>query len=70
MTYPYPYTKVNDLIRNVSQKNKVKIIDAEKHFAELDEKDKSLYFKDTDHLSAQGNRYLSMIIYNQIFENK
>ncbi|MCX7647970.1 MAG: hypothetical protein N2Z60_05110 [Elusimicrobiales bacterium] len=70
MTYPYPYTKVNDLIRNVSQKNKIKIIDAEKYFAELGESDKSLYFKDTDHLSAQGNLYLSKIIYNRIFENK
>lgn len=66
MTYPYPYVKVNNLIRNIANENKIKLIDNEMKFSSINEA-KYIYFKDSDHLNAKGNFYLANIIFSNIF---
>lgn len=67
MTYPYPYRKVNDILREIAVKNKIKLIDCERYFMNLNNSKRKKYFKDTDHLTPEGNRYLANIIFKEIF---
>lgn len=68
MTYPYPYKKVNEILRQVAIENKLTLIDCEKYFIKITSNNRKKYFKDSDHLSAEGNRYLSNIILKEIFK--
>lgn len=67
LTYPYPYKKVNNLIREIAIEEKIELIDVEKHFETLYEKHRKDYFKDFDHLNFRGNKILAELIYRNIF---
>jgi len=61
LTYPYPYKKVNDIIKKCGQLYNIKVIDMEKYFD-----GKKIYFMDLDHLSPQGNDYFAGIVAKSI----
>lgn len=68
MTYPYPYTRVNAILRAVAGDRKVPLIDLEKHFEKARVPGKiDGYFMDTDHLTELGNRDAAMHIMAEAF---
>lgn len=70
MTYPVPYSEVNQSIREVAKKSKTHFIDLEKIFKQAKKQGPEHLLVDYQHLTKKGNHIMANAIHDYIVHHK